>query len=273
VRRDGKTRAADKPLGLLLNVPLWLIVAAASLILFAWLSAEVLDRQSLAFDFAVRIAVHRQSTSVLTFLMRGLSVLGSAEVMFPLVLVTLAVMAGIGVRRHAILLVGTLTGAAVLELALKLAFHRTRPQPFFDYPLPDTYAFPSGHAMIALCFYTALAWILSSRLAKRWSRVAVWTVAGLLIGLIGLSRIYLGVHYPSDVLGGYAAGMVWMASVAKVRNWRSGVASGNSNTQDTAEISSASAAASALTMAATAFPFPDAGLRGHTKPHADRVSP
>jgi undecaprenyl-diphosphatase len=241
-------------------------------ILFAGLAEEVIERHSLAFDSAVRVAVHQEATPALTFVMRGLSVLGSAEVMLPLVLVILAVMAGTGVRRPAILLVITLTGAAILDSTLKLTFHRARPDPFFGYPAPDTYAFPSGHAMVALCFYTALAWIVSARLGAKWLRVSVWTAAALLIVLIGLSRIYLGVHYPSDVLGGYAAGVVWMASVAKLRNWRRQEVSANLSAEDAAH-SPSEDPTSALTRVATAFPSPGAALRAHTKPHEDRVSP
>jgi undecaprenyl-diphosphatase len=179
-----------------------LIVAAASVVLFSWLAKEILEHQSLVFDCAIRNAVHQQATPPLTFLMLGLSLLGSADVLLPLVVVTLILMAGAGIRRQAILLVVSLTGAAVLEATLKLAFHRPRPQPFFNLPAPGDYAFPSGHAMVSLCFYVTLAWIVSGRLATRWSRVAVWTAAALLTGLIGLSRVYLGVHYPTDVLGG-----------------------------------------------------------------------
>lgn len=232
-----ETTATDKPPGVLRAAPAWLMVAAASLVLFSWLAAEVVERQSLAFDSAIRIAIHQQATPPLTFLMREFSLLGSGDVLLPLVLVTLVVMLGTGVRRNAILLIIVLSGAALLEVALKLAFHRARPQPFFDLKVPGSYAFPSGHALVALCFYTALAWMVSARLASRWSRVAVWMAAALLIGLIGLSRIYLGVHYPSDVLGGYAVGLVWMASVAKLRNWpHSGVAvPSNSSTENTAQ--------------------------------------
>ncbi len=199
--------------------------------------------------------------------MRGISFFGSPDVMVPLVLVILVVLAGMGIRRQAILLITTLTGAALLESSLKLIFHRVRPEPFFGLAVPNSYAFPSGHAMVALCFYTALAWIISDRLATRWLRVVVWAVAAFLVGLIGFSRIYLGVHYPSDVLGGYAAGALWMASLAQVRNWWR---------QHTADAEAAAkilieSADSSVTPVEAAFPFPDAGSRAHTKPHEDRV--
>ena len=250
---------------------LWLM--AASVILFAWLAMEILERQSLVFDSAIRNAVHQQATPPLTILMRGLSLLGSADVLLPLVVVTLVVMAGAGIRRQAILLVVSLAGAAVLDTTLKLAFHRPRPQPFFNLPAPGDYAFPSGHAMVSLCFYITLAWIVSARLATRWSRVAVWTAAALLTGLIGLSRIYLGVHYPTDVIGGYAAGLVWMASVAKARNWPRLAAANPNSTADSAGSRISHSSNGQLIPAAAAFPSPDAGSRARKKLREDRASP
>ena len=164
--------------------------------------------------------------------MRVISGLGSAEVLLPVVLLSLIVMVRRGARRQATLLAVTMTGALALELTLKLAFRRPRPQPFFGIAPPDTYSFPSGHALASLCFYTALAWMVTDRLAARWSRVLVWTVAALMIGMTGFSRIYLGVHYPSDVLGGYAAALVWMASLWRLRNWQRSDADTNPKPKD-----------------------------------------
>jgi undecaprenyl-diphosphatase len=273
VKLDCEAATNDKAIGLPWAATLWLILAAVSLILFSWLAEEVLHRQSLAFDSAVRNAVHQRATPLLTILMRGLSLLGSADVLLPLVVVALVVMAGTGIRRQAILLVGSLTGAAVLEATLKLVFHRPRPQPFFNLPAPGDYAFPSGHAMVSLCFYITLAWIVSEQLATRWSRVAVWTSAALLTGLIGFSRIYLGVHYPTDVIGGYTAGLVWMASVAKVRNWPRLAAATANLSPDSAESRIAESSNHQLIPAAATFPFPDAGSRVRRTLREDHASP
>lgn len=115
--------------------------------------------------------------------------------------------------REAVRLVITLAGAGLLDTALKAAFHRPRPAPFFDTPLPNSYSFPSGHALFALCFYCTLAALLAARVRSRAVRVTIWTVAVALIAAIGLSRIYLGVHYPSDVIAGYAVALVWVLAV------------------------------------------------------------
>jgi undecaprenyl-diphosphatase len=100
----------------------------------------------------------------------------------------------------------------VLDISLKHAFHRIRPVPFFV-ALPHTYSFPSGHALFSFCFYGVLAGLLADRTRSRTARIYLRLAAAVLIAAIGLSRIYLGVHYPTDVLGGYLAAAVWVSSM------------------------------------------------------------
>jgi undecaprenyl-diphosphatase len=114
--------------------------------------------------------------------------------------------------RMAALLAISMVGMAALDLALKLAFHRPRPVAFFG-PTPSSYSFPSGHAMGSVCFYGVLAAILAARARRRVAKWSIWTGAVLLIGMVGYSRIYLGVHYPSDVIAGYCAGAVWVGAL------------------------------------------------------------
>jgi membrane-associated phospholipid phosphatase len=110
------------------------------------------------------------------------------------------------------LLAITMLGVAALDVSLKHAFHRPRPIAFFG-TSPSSYSFPSGHAFGSLCFYGVLAAILAARVRRRVAKFCLWIAAALLIGMIGFSRIYLGVHYPSDVIAGYLAGAVWVAAV------------------------------------------------------------
>ncbi|HLY91696.1 MAG TPA: phosphatase PAP2 family protein, partial [Candidatus Angelobacter sp.] len=79
--------------------------------------------------------------------------------------------------------------------------------------LPNSYSFPSGHALTSLCFYGVMAGLLSARIKSLPWRIVMWTLAVLLIVSIGLSRIYLGVHYPSDVLAGYLAATLWVTGI------------------------------------------------------------
>lgn len=102
-----------------------------------------------------------------------------------------------------------LGGAGVLNLLLKGLFERARPD-ILPVIVETGFSFPSGHAMGALCFYGLTAFFIGLRLRKRRRKYALYLSAALWIACIGASRIYLGAHYPSDILAGYAAGSAWL---------------------------------------------------------------
>ena len=191
-----------------------LVAAAVALYVFAGLAEEVHEGDIRRFDRAVFALSNRVASPALTAFMRGVTRLGSNQFLIG---------AGAGAvlafllarwRRAAAAFLVTMAGAALLNGVLKLAFQRARPEPFFDTPLPDSYSFPSGHALLSFCFYGVIAAVVTARLKGVGGRVLVWGAAALLVALIGLSRLYLGVHYPSDVLAGYAAALVWVVVVA-----------------------------------------------------------
>jgi undecaprenyl-diphosphatase len=187
--------------------------AVAALLLFGYLANEVLRGETLRFDSFVRNTVHSWASPALTYAMRGVTQLGAPRFLIVLSLVLILWLAKMGRKRAAILLVVAAAGAVALEELLKLVFHRPRPEAYFGYPLPSTYSFPSGHAISSCCFYGVLAAIVTARMRSRGAKIAVWTAAALLAALIGLSRIYLGVHYPSDVAAGYAVAVIWVAAL------------------------------------------------------------
>lgn len=102
-----------------------------------------------------------------------------------------------------------LGGGELLNLILKVAFHRARPEHGVVHL--DTYSYPSGHVMVATATYGAFAWLLWSRMNSRRGRVFAVLSMLVIVLLISLSRVYLGVHYLSDVLGAIAAGATWLA--------------------------------------------------------------
>jgi len=107
-------------------------------------------------------------------------------------------------------------GAEALDQIMKLLFDRPRPEPFFGLASPITHSFPSGHAMVSCCFFGVLAMILAAREPSRARRISIFAAAAILVALMGFSRVYLGFHYPTDVLAGYAAAVVWLAVVRAV---------------------------------------------------------
>jgi undecaprenyl-diphosphatase len=189
-----------------------LLAAVAALFLFGWLAEEMLEGDTQNLDMSVRNAVHQHAAPALTRVMQAFSFLGSVGTVSVLCVVILGAFLYFHRRRLAALLVITMLGMAILDETLKLAFRRPRPVAFFG-PTPNSYSFPSGHAFGSVCFYGVLAAILAARVRGTAAKWSVWTVAVLLMGMIGFSRIYLGVHYPSDVIAGYCAGAVWVAAV------------------------------------------------------------
>jgi undecaprenyl-diphosphatase len=188
-----------------------LAVAAFCLFLFAWLGSEVLAGDTLRFDQAIRSWVHQFSSTGMTLTMHIISLLGY-EVLLVELVIAFMVFAMLRWKRAALWLAIAMTGSVLLDLALKYAYHRVRPDAFFGSPA-KYYSFPSGHALSSLCFYGVMAGLLSARTKSLPLRLVIWIVATALVLAIGLSRIYLGVHYPSDVLAGYLAATVWVGAV------------------------------------------------------------
>lgn len=191
-----------------------LTAAVGGLIFFGWLADEMSEGDTRGFDETARSFVHEFAAPALTGVMQIFSFLGST------VFLTIF---GVGIfivfwllKRHraAAFFAITMAGASILLFALKIAFQRARPEPYFDTLLPASYSFPSGHSLLSFCFYGVLAAIITARVESRLLKVIIWSCAALLVAFVGLSRVYLGVHYPSDVLAGYTAAFVWVVAVA-----------------------------------------------------------
>ncbi|MEO7760884.1 MAG: phosphatase PAP2 family protein [Casimicrobiaceae bacterium] len=108
-------------------------------------------------------------------------------------------------------LILTVPGGMLVNVAAKYAFHRQRPS--FADPIVTltTYSFPSGHTLAAMVFYGTLAAYLMTVVASNGRRMMILSIAGFLIVLVGVSRIYLGAHFMSDVLAALAEGIGWVA--------------------------------------------------------------
>jgi undecaprenyl-diphosphatase len=187
--------------------------AAAALIVFGWLANDIFHHATIHFDGAVRNGVHSFASPGLTWFFRFVTEFGSETFLIPFGAFVLWRLAAAGRRHAAILFAVAVVGAEALDFVLKLLFHRPRPEVFFGFTAPRTYSFPSGHALLSACFFGVLAALVTARMASHAQSFAVWATAATATLLIGLSRVYLGVHYPSDVLAGYAAAVIWIFSV------------------------------------------------------------
>jgi membrane-associated phospholipid phosphatase/ribulose bisphosphate carboxylase small subunit len=195
-----------------------LALAVLSLFLFAWIADSVSHQRTLSFDLTVRNEVHRYASPGMTSAMVAISFLGGDGLIVAAIL-AFVLFLWFRRRRAAVWLLVTLAGALILDLSLKYAFHRPRPTPFFG-PLPRTYSFPSGHSLFSFCFYGVLAGLLAHRVRSRPLRIAIWISAAVLVLAIGFSRIYLGVHYTSDVIAGYLTATLWVATMVFLDSWR-----------------------------------------------------
>lgn len=177
------------------------LVAAAT---FGWLAAARRSGATRPFDLGVRARVHPAASPALTVIARGLAALGS-----PLFVSLFFVVAMVAFHRSqwkpaAVTLAAVMSTSVVCNVGLKRLVHCPRPAPFFG-TNPSSYSFPSGHALYSFSFYGVLAIALAAQAPEGGARIAICVAAALLIAGIGLSRVYLGVHYPSDVIAGYLA--------------------------------------------------------------------
>jgi undecaprenyl-diphosphatase len=183
---------------------------------FVVLADEILEQETQGFDEAIVRALRRaEDPSVpigptwLRVAARDLTALGGGTV---LTLVTLAVCGFLALVRHfrsLLLVAGSTVGGALLNTALKALF--ARPRPTVVPHLAEAYApsFPSGHAMVSAIVYLTLGALLAQLTESRRLKAYVLGVALLLSFLVGLTRVFLGVHYLTDVLGGWMAGLAW----------------------------------------------------------------
>lgn len=189
------------------------LAAVLALVIFGWLANQVWRHETIVFDAAVRNRVHNFASPSLTAFFRAVTIFGSELFLVPFGALVIWRFASIGRRHAAALFALAAAGGEVMDYILKTLFHRIRPEAFFGYAPPSSYSFPSGHSMLSACFFGVLAALTATRAQGAGAKVAIWSAAAAATLLIGLSRIYLGVHYPSDVLAGYAAAIIWVVSI------------------------------------------------------------
>ena len=194
-----------------------LAIGLAAMLLFAWFAWLASRSAPPDFDMAGRAAIPAYARPWLTLVMEAASLAGGGWGLWPVGVLVLGLLARAGRGREAAVFGIAVLGANLVNEAMKLFFHRPRPEPWFGYPQPPTYSFPSGHSFVSFCFCLCLAEILMRHGWPLVGKVAIWSAALGCTLIVGLSRVYLGVHYPTDVLGGYAAGIVWTMLIRVAR--------------------------------------------------------
>ena len=197
-----------------LHLTIGFVISVTGLWLFGGITEDVIHHDPLTqFDVTVLDWVHARATPAGYAIADAITLLGSPPA---LTILALGVGLLLAARRQWILLGGWLAafaGGGLLNVVLKLVIRRPRPPYAAAFLQQYSWSFPSGHAMGSLIAYGMLAYVLALLwIHRRGAQISVVLVAALLIVAIGLSRLYLGVHYFSDVVGGYAAGVLWLSA-------------------------------------------------------------
>lgn len=184
------------------------------MLLLGILADEIREQEALALDAIATPLLHGLATPVVDTGMRLTTELGSTVLVAPLFALALLVLLWRGDRRHAAFLTVAMVGSIVLNQTLKAVFQR--PRPTLEWATaPPEFSFPSGHAMNSLVFYLTIAFLVWSIWGRR-PGIAATAAAVVIAAAVGISRIYLGFHYLSDVVAGYLAGFLWLAVVSSL---------------------------------------------------------
>lgn len=205
-----------------------IITTSLALWIFVEIAENVVEGDARYFDTAILMALHSSNFSNLDWFIefvRDISGLGGLGVLTLLVSASVIFLVISNNLRTAIFVALATISGAVISSLLKLGFDRPRPDLIPHLTHVYSASFPSGHAMVSAVVYLTLGTLLTRVVSGFWAKVFIMAVVVLLTGLIGLSRLYLGVHWPSDVLAGWAAGAGWALmwwTVANIINLENG---------------------------------------------------
>jgi undecaprenyl-diphosphatase len=196
-----------------------LIILLTGIILFCLISFAVVSGRSAHIDNSILLLLRNTGNASIPvgpgwFLdfMQDISSLGSVTAV---ILITVLISGLLIIKKEYITLNSLLTtiiGGGLIELLMKEIFSRPRPQIIPHLVTVYSFSFPSGHSAISTIVYLALAFLIFKFEIKRSIKLYFLISAVFLILLIGFSRVYLGVHYPTDVLGGWTLGLTWISS-------------------------------------------------------------
>jgi len=191
-------------------------LAAVVLTAFGWLVMGPYRAAPAAFDASIRYTMRHIQSPMWTALFLTVTKLGST--IYLAIIGTAAGVVFITLRwfRPLLLLIFTMAGEAVLEYGFKLLVARARPPALISYKAVEHFSFPSGHALASACLYGVIAWFVAASLESPAAKAGVWICTTILVFLIGMSRVYIGVHYPTDVLAGLLGGAIWTMTVMSI---------------------------------------------------------
>ncbi|CAN7640641.1 phosphatase PAP2 family protein [Paenibacillus sp. LjRoot56] len=202
-----------------LKITVFLVLSILSVICFSVVASLIKGRWIAQFDSRVISVVQGMESPWLTTIMKCFTFIGSTPVVITISICSLFLLFKfLNHRLELVLFLVLVAGTAILNQLLKLVFQRERPT--LHRLIEETgYSFPSGHSMTAFALYAALSFLLWRHVPSKSGRTIVICISILMILMIGSSRIYLGVHYPSDVVGAYLASGFWFTFCVWIFQW------------------------------------------------------
>ena len=206
------------------------------------LSREILERESFAFDTSFLLWFHQLANPTLDNLMVPITQLGNPVFVIPVATLTLGILVGSRRKSAALMFAIACLGGVILNTGLKLVFTKPRPELWHRLIVETSYSYPSGHALGSMVLYGMIAYLLSQRYPKesrknnlskffreisllrgfctlksmsyksetpKFSSIIYVAAAGLIL-TICFSRLYLGVHWPTDIMAGLGIGLLWL---------------------------------------------------------------
>lgn len=202
------------------------LLLAAAIWSFAELADEVLEQETHAFDEAVLLTMRSPGEPAdpwgpgwIEEMGRDFTALGGVAVLTFISLAAVGYLLLQGKRRIALMVVLSIGGGILLSTTLKHGFDRPRPDLVPHESFVYTASFPSGHSMMAAVVYLTLGVLLARAQPQRWLKVYLIVLAVLMMLLVGISRVYLGVHWPTDVLAGWTVGTAWALMIWLIALW------------------------------------------------------
>lgn len=188
-------------------------LAAGILALLGWAITGPLRGTAAGFDSSIRTTIRQLQSPLWTAFFLALTKLGSGLYLWIIGAAAGLIFIMLRWFRTLFLFILLMAGQAALHHGFKWIFARPRPSALINYRTVESFSFPSGHAVAALCLYGALAWIVASRIDSSAPKAGIAISTVIVVFLIGFSRVYIGVHHPTDVLAGFLAASVWLLAV------------------------------------------------------------
>jgi len=201
------------PNGLSVKTVVRIALLAALIIIFFVLAREVRQQDTLSFDELTLREINQHADLQFDRFFAGVTQLGGV---FAGVLITVALATIFALRkqwRRVLIVVAGMGGVLILNVSLKLLFERVRPDLWQQIVVETSFSFPSGHAMASAGLAFLIGYFVWRSMFPRWMKRVLYALLIVYIILIALSRLYLGVHYPTDIIGGWLISIAWMTAI------------------------------------------------------------